>query len=87
MFLSVERVKEGLDMYMAGEAWDKAREIARNIAPRSNTHTHTHTQHSLHTLQREEVMRFSFFEFFKNVHGVQELCIQVHGCCMRVTMY
>jgi intraflagellar transport protein 172 len=34
MFLSVEMVKEGLDMYMAGEAWDKAREIARNIAPR-----------------------------------------------------
>ena len=26
--------KEGLDMFMAGEAWDKAREIARNIAPR-----------------------------------------------------
>ena len=49
MFLSVEMVKEGLDMYMAGEAWDKAREIARNIAPRSTparppTHTHTHTE-------------------------------------------
>ena len=27
-------VKEGLDMYMAGESWDKARDIARNIAPR-----------------------------------------------------
>ena len=47
MFLSVEMVKEGLDMYMAGEAWDKAREIARNIAPRSTpspTHTHTDTE-------------------------------------------
>ena len=45
MFLSVEMVKEGLDMYMAGEAWDKAREIARNIAPRSTpSPTHTHTQ-------------------------------------------
>ena len=27
-------VKEGLDMYMAGESWDKARDIARHIAPR-----------------------------------------------------
>ena len=27
-------VKEGLDMYMAGEAWERAREIAKNIAPR-----------------------------------------------------
>lgn len=34
LFLSVEMVKEGLDMLMAGEAWDKARAIARSIAPR-----------------------------------------------------
>ena len=27
-------VKEALDMFMAGEAWEKARDIARNIAPR-----------------------------------------------------
>lgn len=34
MYLSVEMVKEALDMFMAGEAWEKARDIARNIAPR-----------------------------------------------------
>ena len=34
LFLSVEMVKEGLDMLMAGEAWDKARAIARSVAPR-----------------------------------------------------
>ena len=27
-------VKEALDMFMAGEAWEKAQDIARNIAPR-----------------------------------------------------
>ena len=34
LFLSVELLKEALDMFMAGEAWDRARDIARNIAPR-----------------------------------------------------
>ena len=34
LFLSVEMVKDGLDMLMAGEAWDKARAIARSVAPR-----------------------------------------------------
>ena len=33
-------VKESLDMFMAGEAWDKAREIARNIAPRCSRYVH-----------------------------------------------
>lgn len=31
---SVSLMKEALDMYMAGEAWDRAREMARNVAPR-----------------------------------------------------
>ena len=26
--------KEALDMFMAGESWDKARQIAKNVAPR-----------------------------------------------------
>lgn len=34
LYLSVEMVKEALDMFMTGEAWEKARDIARNIAPR-----------------------------------------------------
>ncbi|KAL5460471.1 hypothetical protein EMCRGX_G033922 [Ephydatia muelleri] len=34
LYLSIDMVKEGLDMLMAGEAWDRAREIAQNIAPR-----------------------------------------------------
>ena len=34
LYLCVEMVKEGLDMFMAGEAWEKARDIAKNIAPR-----------------------------------------------------
>ena len=34
LFLSVDMVKEGLDMFMAGESWEKARNIARNVAPR-----------------------------------------------------
>ena len=34
MMLSVKMVKEALDMFMSGEAWDRARDIARNIAPR-----------------------------------------------------
>lgn len=34
LYLSVEMVKEALDMFMVGEAWEKARNIARNIAPR-----------------------------------------------------
>lgn len=34
MMISVKMVKEALDMFMSGEAWDRARDIARNIAPR-----------------------------------------------------
>ena len=34
LFLSVNMVKEGLDMMMLGEQWDKARHIAKDIAPR-----------------------------------------------------
>lgn len=34
VMLSVKMVKEALDMFMSGEAWDKARDISRNIAPR-----------------------------------------------------
>ena len=34
LFLSGEMVKEGLDMLMSGEAWDKARGIAKSLAPR-----------------------------------------------------
>ena len=34
LMLSVKMVKEALDMYMSGVAWDKARDIARNIAPK-----------------------------------------------------
>lgn len=37
LMLSVEMVKEALDMFMSGEAWDRARDIARNVAPRYNT--------------------------------------------------
>lgn len=35
VMMSVEKVKEALDMFMSGEAWDKARDIAKNMAPRS----------------------------------------------------
>lgn len=38
---SVDMMKEALDMYMAGEAWEKARETARNVAPRYG-HTYLH---------------------------------------------
>ena len=34
LMLSVKMVKEALDMFMSGEAWDRARDIARNVAPR-----------------------------------------------------
>ena len=34
LLLSVNMMKEALDMFMAGEVWEKARDIARNIAPR-----------------------------------------------------
>ena len=34
LMLSVKNIKEALDMYMSAAAWDKARDIARNIAPR-----------------------------------------------------
>ena len=34
VMLRVKMVKEALDMFMSGEAWDRARDIARNIAPR-----------------------------------------------------
>lgn len=34
IMLSVKMVKEALDMFMSGEAWDRARDIARNVAPR-----------------------------------------------------
>ena len=27
-------IKEGVDMLMAGEEWDKARHVAKNIAPK-----------------------------------------------------
>lgn len=31
--LGVDKVKEALDMFMAAESWDKARDVAKNIAP------------------------------------------------------
>ena len=31
---SVDMMREALDMYMAGEAWERARELARTEAPR-----------------------------------------------------
>ena len=34
LLLSVKMMKEALDMFMSGEAWDRARDIARNVAPR-----------------------------------------------------
>lgn len=34
LMLAVRMVKEALDMFMSGEAWEKARDIARNIAPK-----------------------------------------------------
>lgn len=34
LMLSVKMMKEALDMFMSGEAWDRARDIAKNVAPR-----------------------------------------------------
>ena len=34
LMLSVKTVKESLDMFMSGETWDRAQDIAKNIAPR-----------------------------------------------------
>jgi len=34
LFLGVKKVKEALDMFMAGEAWSQARDIAKNVAPK-----------------------------------------------------
>ena len=38
VMMSADKVKEALDMFMSGEAWDKARDIAKNVAPRSVRH-------------------------------------------------
>lgn len=34
LYMDVDMMKEALDMFMAGDYWDKARHIATNIAPR-----------------------------------------------------
>ena len=34
LMLNVDKVKEALDLFMAGEAWSRARDIAKNVAPR-----------------------------------------------------
>jgi intraflagellar transport protein 172 len=34
LYMRVDMIKEALDMFMAGENWDKARNISRNVAPR-----------------------------------------------------
>ena len=34
MFLTVKMVKEAIDMFIAGEDWDKARHVAKNVDPR-----------------------------------------------------
>ena len=34
LYMDVDMMKEALDMFMAGNYWDKARHIATNIAPR-----------------------------------------------------
>lgn len=34
LYMEVDMMKEALDMFMAGDYWDKARHIATNIAPR-----------------------------------------------------
>ena len=34
LLISVEMIKEALDMFMMAEEWDRARHIARNVAPR-----------------------------------------------------
>ena len=37
LMLTVENVKEALDYFMAGEGWTRARDIAKNVAPRYHT--------------------------------------------------
>lgn len=34
LYLRVDMVKEALDMLMAGESWEKARHISKNVHPR-----------------------------------------------------
>jgi intraflagellar transport protein 172 len=34
LFLQVDMIKEGIDMFIVGEEWDKARHVAKNIAPK-----------------------------------------------------
>lgn len=34
LFISVDMVREALDMFMMAEDWERARHIARNVAPR-----------------------------------------------------
>lgn len=34
LLLSVKMMKEALDMFMSGEAWDRARDISKTVAPR-----------------------------------------------------
>lgn len=34
LLIRVDSIKEALDMFMAGQGWERARDIARNIAPR-----------------------------------------------------
>ena len=34
LMLTVENIKEALDYFMAGEGWTRARDIAKNVAPR-----------------------------------------------------
>lgn len=34
LYMDADMMKEALDMFMAGNYWDKARHIATNIAPR-----------------------------------------------------
>ena len=39
LFISSDMIKEGIDMFISGEEWEKARHVAKTIAPRYGNFT------------------------------------------------
>ena len=93
LFLSVNMVKEGLDMMMLGEQWDKARHIAKDIAPRWGNKVHRRQLQYIHGKpwsftqvyadplhSYEQYVEDAYIDFLKEKNRPTEACCHLN--CM-----
>ena len=65
-------IKEGIDMFITGEEWEKARHVAQNIAPRYLCIYHKITMISLH-YRFEQYVEQAYIEFLKQKNRPEEV--------------